>query len=359
MMKRFFSVFLAIILITTLFGCKKAEVPETTTETTQTTTTTTQPVTQAQPKDINPLTGSKKFNPKAIGRRPVAISIENQPQARPQWGITTPDIIIEGETEGGISRMLWLYADYSKVPDKVGPVRSARPSFVVCTELFDSIFIHWGGSHNNKNYKGGYTYIKKHGVDDIDGMKGGKLYGRDKTRSVAIEHRGILYGNRIPSVIKEKKIRKKLNEKKFSTLYFNETQQNAGKRAAPKVKCRFSSISGKRTFTYSKKNKKYHTTDWEKDVAFKNLILLYDETKYITVPYKGSTTTYLNYQSLCNGKGEGTGYYASNGTVRKIYWKIKKKKLYLRDKNNKNIKINKGKSYIGLASSNHGGKIAF
>ena len=218
MMKRFFSVFLAIILITTLFGCKKAEVPETTTETTQTTTTTTQPVTQAQPKDINPLTGSKKFNPKAIGRRPVAISIENQPQARPQWGITTPDIIIEGETEGGISRMLWLYADYSKVPDKVGPVRSARPSFVVCTELFDSIFIHWGGSHNNKNYKGGYTYIKKHGVDDIDGMKGGKLYGRDKTRSVAIEHRGILYGNRIPSVIKEKKIRKKLNEKKAYIL---------------------------------------------------------------------------------------------------------------------------------------------
>ena len=91
---------------------------------------------------LNPFTGESGFSESAVGKRPVAIVVENLRPARPQWGITSPDIICEGEVEGGISRMLWLYADVNDVPEKVGPLRSARPSYVKFSTFFDAIFIH-------------------------------------------------------------------------------------------------------------------------------------------------------------------------------------------------------------------------
>ncbi len=340
---------LVIILAAALFGCsKKAEsvVPETTTVPTTTE--------KAWPT-YNPLTGEDNFSKKAVGRRPVAIVVENLSPARPQWSIGTSDIIVEGEVEGGISRMLWLYADYTKVPEKVGPIRSARPSYVKFSEYFDSIYIHWGGSHNNTNYKGGYTVIKEDKVNDFDGMKGGILFGRDNTRRVSSEHRGILHGDKIPQAVKDKGYRTNIKRNRFSELLFNDEIKDAGEGEAKNVNCTFSSRTDTRKFTYSEKDKQYHTNDWKTDVKFQNVIILMDETKYITVPYKGSSTTYLNYQY----KG-GKGYYISNGKQTEITWKIKKNRLFLKDKtDSKRIKINKGKSYIGLASSNNGGSVTF
>ncbi len=360
MMKRVISIFLAAVLLTALFGCSKGgNAPKPEASSGEITSAAAEPTTAKPVFKGNPLTGETDYNSKAVGKRPVAIVVENLSPARPQWAIGTSDIIVEGEVEGGISRMLWLYADYTKVPEKVGPIRSARPSFVVFSELFDSIFVHWGGSHSSGSYKGGYTYLDKHGIDHIDGMNGGALFGRDTTRSVSSEHRGIIHGDKLSEIIKDKKFRVKRNDANFSELHFNSKVKPAGTADASKVNCKFSSRTDTRAFTYSTKDKLYHTEDWRTDVAFENVIILMDTTTYITVPYKGSSTTYLNYDSLVNGKGEGKGYYASNGKQTEITWKIKGGKLYLRNAKNKNINVNVGKSYIGLASSNNGGSVTF
>lgn len=334
-------------MVAALFGCAKKEEPTTTAAPTTTTTTTT-----AAPVYKNPLTGKENYNKSAVGVRPVAIVVENLRPARPQWGIGSSDIIVEGEVEGGISRMLWIYADYTSVPEKIGPIRSARPSYVKFSEFFDSIYIHWGGSHSKGNYTGGYGVIKKDKVDHIDGMNGGALFGRDTTRRVSSEHRGILNGKKIPSAIKSKKFRTALDEKKFSNLEFNDSKVPAGSEKAKKISAKFSSRTDTRKFTY--KDGKYHCGDWETDVKFQNVIILMDETKYITTPYKGSSTTYLNYQYTGHN-----GSYASKGTQTKINWEIKNNKLYLKDLNGNPLKLNQGKSYIGLASSNNGGKVTF
>ena len=94
--------------------------------------------------DIDPLTGLSGF--KTQGKRPIAIVVNNSKPARPQWGLCTPDIVFEGVTEAGITRMLWLYSDINKIPDKVGSLRSARHDFVEIAEGLDAIFVHWGGS---------------------------------------------------------------------------------------------------------------------------------------------------------------------------------------------------------------------
>ncbi|MBQ7202875.1 MAG: DUF3048 domain-containing protein [Eubacterium sp.] len=349
-MKKLFALILTLVIVFTLFGCSKAEEP--TTETTTATTTT--ETTTEKPEPKNPLTGKTNFREGAVGKRPVAIVVENLSPARPQWAIGSSDIIMEGEVEGGISRMLWLYADYKKVPDKVGPTRSARPSYVRFAKMFDAIYIHWGGSHDRPGYTGGYATIKKYNVDDLDGMKGGELFGRDYTRSVSLEHRGIVNGDKVFSAIKKKGYRRKIDENIASTLSFNDSAKWPSKTEANTVKVTFSNRTDTRKFTYSKKDKKYHTQDWRTDVKFKNIIVLMDETKYITVPYKGATTTYLNYQY----KG-GKGYYASCGKIKEFRWEVKDGKFVFTDTEGKTLNLNPGKSYIALASSNHEGKVRF
>ena len=346
-MKKLISVLLAVVLIFTLFGCSKAVEEVTTTE--PTTTTTTKPTTTSPyVKGGNPLTGEKNYNSAAKGKRPVAVVVENTEFARPQWGIETPDIIVEGEVEGGISRMLWLYADYTSVPEKVGPIRSARPSYVKFASLFDAMFIHWGGSHNKEGYVGGYATIKKLKVDDFDGMNGGMLFGRDQTRSTSQEHRAIIYGNNLPAAIENKGYRTDVSKNK-TKFNFNKKKKKQGKEVANTVGVTFSSRTNTRTFKYNTEDKKYHTDDWNTDVKFENLIVLRDSSTYIST----SKTTYLNYDY----KG-GEGYLISKGTYTKIKWSAKGGKLSIRNAQGKSIGFNVGRSYIAFSSTNNGGSVA-
>ena len=79
----------------------------------------------------NSLTGATEedgYDTASADRRIAAFVVENAPDARPQWGLDdpnyAPDVVIQGEVEGGITRTLWLYADYNKLPEVIGPMRS-------------------------------------------------------------------------------------------------------------------------------------------------------------------------------------------------------------------------------------------
>lgn len=347
---KYMALILALVMALSLFGCKKEE-PIQEIPTTTTTTTTTK-----APDKFNPLTGEDDFDENALGVRPVAIVVENLEPARPQWGIETPDIIVEGEVEGGISRMLWIYADMKTVPDKIGPIRSARPPFIQFSELFDAIYIHWGGSHSKSGYIGGYETIRNDKVDHIDGMHGGKLFGRDTTRSTSSEHRGIVFGDKIPEVIKDKGFRTELNKEKYPKFKFNETDKTLGDKNGNLVRFSFSDRTDVRAFTYNEEKAKYVCSDWKTDVEFKNVIVLNTNSTYVTTPYKSSSTTYLNYDVL---NTEGNGYYSSNGATTEINWSTKTGTLVLTDLNGNVLNLNKGNSYIGLCSKNHNGKIKY
>lgn len=59
--------------------------------------------------------------------RPVlTIKIDNTVSGRPQRGVNSADLIIEEPVEGGLTRLAAFYE--SKLPETVGPVRSARTS---------------------------------------------------------------------------------------------------------------------------------------------------------------------------------------------------------------------------------------
>ncbi|MHB9857809.1 DUF3048 domain-containing protein [Streptomyces sp. YIM S03343] len=56
----------------------------------------------------------------------LAVKIDNASAARPQTGLDTADVVYAEQVEGGLSRLMAVYA--TRFPKSVGPVRSARES---------------------------------------------------------------------------------------------------------------------------------------------------------------------------------------------------------------------------------------
>ena len=55
----------------------------------------------------------------AIGKRPVAVMVNNVMPAMPQYGVEEADLIFEIPVEGDVTRFMALYADYTAVAESV------------------------------------------------------------------------------------------------------------------------------------------------------------------------------------------------------------------------------------------------
>ena len=264
----------------------------------------------------------------------------------------TADIVVEGEVEGGITRMLWMYADMTDLPEQIGPTRSARPSFVEFSQFFDSIFVHYGESHSGGGYTGADDYIESNNVDNINGMNTSSCFRRTKDK--ASPHNAVLVGNKLLSVIEDKEYRTSLDKNKFSSLSFHETETAVSKTPCNSITVKFSSRTDSHTFTYHSEDKTYRNqSDFKQEVSFTNIIALYADSKYIDkANYKGTgkTETYCNYDFT-----SGTGKLASAGTVTDFTWTAENGVLKLTGTDGKELKLNPGKSWIGLVSANNSG----
>ena len=388
----------AVLLCFTAIGCKSANKAEDTPAEVK------EEEPEPEPEPIvNPLTGSFDFDEKAANRRICGFVVENHPAARPQIGMDdekySPDIIVEGEVEGGISRMLWLYADYHKLPDTIGPLRSARPPFIRFSAMFDSYFIHWGMSHTEGGYIGANTVFRRYNTDHINAMDfpdEANAFGRDMSTGVSLEHTGRAYGKNIPKAIHEAGFRTKPKER--TKLLWREENGKVGKKTCGEVTVKFSDVSGTTHWTYDKNKNVYRTDSFQNNTERDNLIILEDKTEYVTnAIYQGHGVTYCDYKF----KG-GTAWIISNGTYCKARWKRDGMKfiLYKQVRNKvpkteeeieaekakaaeaaensakdemepeeaevseykievteEEYELNRGKSWIGWISNNHGGKV--
>jgi hypothetical protein len=104
-------------------------------------------VVEVEDKIVSPLTGLEVEEGK-IEQRPVAVMINNHPQARPQSGLHKADVVYEALAEGMITRFLAIYQ--SEIPDVIGPVRSARDYYVELSKGFNALYISHGWSPSAK-----------------------------------------------------------------------------------------------------------------------------------------------------------------------------------------------------------------
>lgn len=76
---------------------------------------------------------------------PIAVMIDNDPAARPQFSLAQASLVYEAPVEGGMTRYMAIYPADTDIL-KVGPIRSARPYFVLIAAELGAIYLHVGGS---------------------------------------------------------------------------------------------------------------------------------------------------------------------------------------------------------------------
>lgn len=369
MKKRIFALCSALLLSLTVFaGCgskpteeSTASDPETTSKAASTAETessaaeSTAEPTEAlstEPANVNLLTGLPTLTDGAIGKRPVAVMVNNVDAALPQYGISAADLIFELPVEYDLTRLMAVYGDYTQVPD-VCSVRSCRYYYPILAVGFDAIYVNWG-----MNESVARPTVNSMDIDQYDGDEYGlgDCFGRDKARyesGYAWEHTGVFHGPNFPSVLEKDKVRTDLKEDKTGTAFnFVEMDKNVAPNGEDAQKVRVDFGANYSVFTYDEENHEYlksfkdspHMDGISKEqLKFENVIVLETEIK----PYPGDEVIkYVDWEGGENAKG----YYISEGKMVPITWS--KAGMYdplkFFDANGNELQLNRGKSYIAF-----------
>jgi hypothetical protein len=118
------------------------------------------------------LVSTSTINPALVG-----VMIENNKDGRPAAGLYEARVVYEVPTEVDITRFLALYT-LEELPNKIGPVRSARPYFLkLLSEWGRPLFLHVGGSAD------ALSTIRTGHTNDFDEYFNERFYWRDKKRA--------------------------------------------------------------------------------------------------------------------------------------------------------------------------------
>lgn len=116
-------------------------------------------------------------SPEDANKYPVGVMIENLAGegVRPQSGLSRALVVYEVIVEGGITRFLAMFA--GERPSRIGPVRSARPTFLEFASEYDAVYVHAGGSPE------ALAAIEGLGIKDVNALTSDSRYfWRDTAR---------------------------------------------------------------------------------------------------------------------------------------------------------------------------------
>jgi hypothetical protein len=82
-------------------------------------------------------------------RRPLAVMIENTPDARPQSGMGSADVVYEAVAEGGVTRFMGMfYCGVQAFDTELAPIRSARIYYMLLAAGYNEpLYTHVGGAN--------------------------------------------------------------------------------------------------------------------------------------------------------------------------------------------------------------------
>ena len=305
----------------------------------------------------NPLTGLPT-DETGVSARPIAIMINNIKQALPQEGISDMDILMECLVEGSITRLMGICSDYKSI-DTVGSIRSARPYYLDFAQAFDAIYCHVGGSAQAN------AEIKSRNIDDLDDTKRDPLniFYRDPERlkTMAIEHTMMTTGEGLAKSIEHLKFRTAIRTGYAYPFTFPEegASVQVGTQDAKHIYVPMSGYQ-KVDYVYDEATKEYLRYQYngqkhidinnDKQLSFKNVILLFCDTKVI------DSTGHLEITTT----GTGTGFLISEGKYAPITWSKTDRdgNLTLTDNaTGKTIVINRGKTAINVCTLDTESKI--
>lgn len=330
---------------------------------------TSQPASSSEPEEPpynpDPLTGLENVGQYVDGQRFVAVMVNNisnnaANDARPQWGLSEAEVLVESKVEGGITRFMALYPNVENLPEQIGPVRSARHQFFQLILPWQALYVHIGESTVQSEYRTNYEY----GNLDINLDKYG--FPRDDARratGVNIEHTAYTNSEYLTDIIEKNEID---TEREYGSTFFNFRNYNLEPRTLEghsAVSIDVVHSSTYRTyFEYDASSGKYLMSQYSartgqispsvdannnEQLAFDNVILVLADIE--THPnYVGNS---YDIQDVDYSSG-GVGYYFYGGRVESIRWQKPTPQSVMTFTDGAGheipVEINPGKTYLGI-----------
>lgn len=292
-----------------------------------------------------------------VSNRPVAIMIENTSACLPRYGLARADIIYECPVEGGSTRYMALFQDYSGM-EKLGNIRSCRHYYAYYAHEYDAVYLHAGAS-----YIADDGVLKSNYIEDVDAItgRGESYFYRDSSEHKA-PHNLYTSSDGISQIFTDYAYEKKHSDNYTGNFKFAEdetpTTLDAGMDAI--VVSMYYPIN-KPWFEYNSETGlyyRYQFKDKETDgidnsqVCVKNIIII-----NTTVTEVDKNNGLLDVDLLSGG----TGYYITNGKAIEITWSRSSYEdiTHYYDLNGNEIVLNKGKTWIEVGSNSSSGKNSF
>lgn len=270
-------------------------------------------------------------------RNVTGVMIENSPDARPQAGLVSADVVYEAVAEGGITRFLALFHDDE--PKYVGPIRSARPYYLDWVKPFHAGLAHVGGSPL------ALQLIKNNRVRDLDQFHNPSAYERISSRYAP--------HNMYSGIDKLNQLEK---EKKFTPGDFKSFERKETKDDAPEsikagqINLTLSGPLYNAQFNFSKKENKYlRSQAGRKHLDDKTGKQIQPDVVIALITTKGQDGKYTTYRT----RGSGSVLVFQDGQVIKGKWSKKTidTQLKFTSASGQPLLLNPGKVWITVVGS--------
>lgn len=296
---------------------------------------------------VNSLLDGMGYSADLANRHPLAVSIENHPDARPQSGLNKASIVYEAITEGGITRYLAIFGPQDV--SEIGPIRSARLFFMDWLKEYDAFFAHAGGNEDALANIGNYQ------IKDLD-HSGNYFYRDSKGRRVASEHTLYSSSEKLYEYAKSKGF--DISSSNFTPMIFKKegsapatgkgVQIDFSGNASYVVRWNYDPSTNSYLRFLAGSEHKDRTTD--EQIKAKNIVIQTVERTYQPTGSYGSQ----NYVFKTVGSGPAT--ILRDGTVLNGTWKkdslTSRTKFY--DETNKEIEFNPGATWYEIINPDAG-----
>ena len=291
---------------------------------------------------IAPFTGLAVEEP--VTTRPIIVTINNHPKARPQSGIASADVVYELLVEGNATRYAALFQ--SELPKNIGPVRSARTYLINIAKGLDAFYIAHGYSPE------AYSMIKSGVVDQINGMQYDGTYFK-RTKDRVAPHNSYISAENLTAAVEKLNISLQISKKVGYT--FDEPQDSVkiGNKANA-IEMNISSNSSYSSFyTYDKKTKKYLKSSLSEptidaltgeQIAISNV--LFFEAPHRVIDSEGRLEINLN--------DGGKAYVFQQGGMREVQWENADGLLVAIEHDGSEVKLTPGKTWVQIVPSSPG-----
>ncbi len=273
-------------------------------------------------------------------RRPIAIMMSNDKEARPQYGMNRAGVVYEAPVEAGMNRYMAVIEDYDDL-DRIGSVRSCRTYYTYFAREFDAIYAHFGQSTFAKPYL--------NNVDNINGLDaiGNTTYYRSKDKRSP--HNAYTSGERLKKAIETLGYSTEYSDSYKGHYLFARDGVEISLEGKPGVidaaHAKPGYIMNRPDFVYDSSDGLYHRYQYgdvhqgsEGPVTVKNVIFQYCQSGFY------ASTQYLNI-NVHTGE---YGYYITDGKAIPINWEKDGEfgVTHYYDQDYNEIVLNQGKTWV-------------